>query len=165
MSLFPKDIYTALKTELSGATLLPYVDVVEILKYRRDLLPDFTNYAIVISPVSARSVPYKAAQRWIECMIELVLLGKIRTGQENAIMVDDPGGSPPDVGLLAMYEDVYRSLYKNTLGGVIELYPGLEELDVLTRFDVLAPGEGADDFIYEARVGYQVRGERWVDLA
>jgi len=67
--------------------------------------------------------------------------------------------------LLAMYEDVYRSLYKNTLGGVIELYPGLEELDVLTRFDVLAPGEGAEDFIYEARVGYQVRGERWVDLS
>ena len=164
MALFPKDVYTALKTELSGASLLPYVDTIEIRKYHRETLPDFNYYCIVISPVSAISVPYKAAQRWITNMVELVLLGKVLNGQEDAIMADTPGGSPPNMGILAMYEDVYRSLYKNTLGGAIELYPGLEELDVITRFDIIASDEEREAFIFEVRVGYQVRGERWVDL-
>jgi len=165
MALFPKDIYTAIKTELEGASLLSYVDVFAILKYRKETLPDFQYYCIVISPISAKSVPYEAAQRWIENAVELILLGKIKNGQEDAVMADSPGDSPPNVGVLAMYEDVYRSLYDNNLGGVIELYPGLEELDILTRFDILAPDADREDFIFEARVGYRVRGQRWVDLA
>jgi hypothetical protein len=164
MALFPKDIYTAIKTALSGASLLTYVDVVEIRKYRRDTLPDFTNYCIVISPMSAESVPYEAAQRWIANVLELVLLGKIRNGLDAAITADSPGDSPPNVGVLAMYEDVYRTLYANTLSGAIELYPKLNELDVSARFDVLAPEEDREEFIYEARMGYRPRGKRWVNL-
>ena len=164
MSLFPKDVYTAIKTALSDSSLLSYVDKIEIRKYRRDNIPDFEYYSIVISPILAESVPYEAAQRWIANTVELILLGKILSGQEDAIMADNPTGSPPNVGVLAMYEDVYRTLYKNNLGGVIELYPKLNELDVTTRFDVLAPDEDREAFIFEARVGYHPRGQRWVNL-
>jgi len=164
MALFPKDVYSAIKTALEGSSFLPYVDVVAIRKYRRDTLPEFEYYSIVISPLSAESVPYEAAQRWIANTVELILLGKIRNGLEDALMADSPTGSPPNVGVLAMYEDVYRTLYKNTLGGVIELYPKLNELDVTSRFDVLAPEEDREEFIFEARVGYRPRGQRWVNL-
>lgn len=165
MSLFPKDIYLAVKSILEASSDLDYVDVVEIQKYRRDTLPDFENYCIVISPILAESVPYPAAQRWIANSIELVLLGKLRSGQSDAVVADNPTGTPPNVGVLAMYEDVYRTLYKNTLGGVIELYPELNELDVVTRFDLLAPDEDREDFIFEVRMGYRPRGQRWVNLA
>lgn len=165
MSLFPKDVYLAVKSALEASSDLDYVDVVEIQKYRRGNLPDFENYCIVINPILAESVPYKAAQRWIANNIELILLGKLRFGHSDAVVADNPAGSPPNVGVLAMYEDVYRTLYDNNLGGVIELYPGLDELDVTTRFDVLAPDEDREDFIFEVRMGYRPRGRRWVDLS
>lgn len=164
MTVFPKDIYLAVKVALEASDDLVYVDKVEIRKYRRNTLPDFENYAIVISPVSAESIPYKAAQRWITNTIELILLGKLRSGQSDAIVADSPTDSPPNVGVLAMYEDVYRTLYKNNLGGVIELYPELNELDVTTRFDIIAPDEDREAFIFEARVGYRPRGQRWINL-
>ncbi|MBA7633309.1 hypothetical protein ES703_40873 [subsurface metagenome] len=165
MSLFPKDVYLAIKSVLEASTDLAYVDVVEIQKYRRGNLPDFENYCIVINPILAESVPYKAAQRWIANNIELILLGKLRSGHFDAVVADNPTGLPPNVGVLAMYEDVYRTLYKNTLGGVIELYPGLNELDVVTRFDMIAPDEDREDFIFEVRMGYRPRGQRWVNLS
>jgi len=163
--MFPKDIYLAVKSALEDSSYLTYVDVVEIQKYRRDTLPDFENYCIVISPILAESVPYPAAQRWIANSIELILLGKLRTGHSDAVVADNPTGSPPNVGVLAMYEDVYRTLYKNTLEGAIELYPELNELDVVTRFDVIAPDEDREAFIFEVRMGYHPRGQRWVDLS
>ena len=165
MSLFPKDIYLAVKSVLEASSDLDYVDVVEIRKYRRDTLPDFEDYCIVISPILAESVPYKAAQRWIANSMELVLLGKLRSGHSDAVVADNPTGSPPNVGVLAMYEDVYRTLYDNNLGGVIELYPKLNELDVVTRFDILASDEDREAFIFEVRMGYHPRGQRWVDLS
>jgi len=164
MSLFPKDVYLAVKSALENSSDLNYVDVVAIRKYRRDTLPDFENYSIVISPVLAESVPYEAAQRWIANTIELILLGKLRAGLSDAVVADNPTGTPPNVGVLAMYEDVYRTLYKNNLGGVIELYPKLNELDVVTRFDILAPEEDREEFIFEVRMGYRPRGLRWVNL-
>lgn len=164
MALFPKDVYAAIKTELEGASLLSYVDVVAIRKYRRGSLPDFDYYCIVINPIVAQSVFYEAAQRYVANEVELILLGKVLNGYEDAVMADVPGGSPPNVGILAMYEDVYRTLYENTLSGEIELYPSLEELDVPTRFDTFTD-EASEGFILEARMFYMPRGKRWVDLA
>lgn len=165
MTMFPKNIYLAVKSVLEASSYLPYVDVIEIRKYRRGNLPDFEDYCIVISPILAESVPYAAAQRWIANSIELILLGKLRSGHSDAVVADNPTGSPPNVGVLAMYEDVYRTLYDNDLGGTIELYPKLNELDVVTRFDIIAPDEDREAFIFEVRMGYRPRGKRWVDLS
>jgi len=166
VAIFPKDVYTAIKSALDGATLLPYVDTVVIQKYRRDNIPDFTNYAIIISPIMAEAVIYEAAQRFIANRVELILLAKVRSRtEEDIIMADTPGGSPPNVGVLAMYEDVFRTLYKNNLSGAIELYPKINELDAPSQFDILVTDENREDFIIEARVIYNPRGQRFVDLA
>ena len=166
MAIFPRDIYTAVKTALSESDELTYVDTFAIQKYLRDNIPDFTYYAIIVSPMAARSHIYEAAQRYIGTDIELVLLAKMldRT-EEDVVLADSPEASPPNVGILAMYEDVYRTLYKNTLGGTIELYPKINELDNVSQFDVFAGDEFREDFLIEARVRYSPRGQRFVDLA
>jgi len=164
MSLFPKAVYNALKTELSNASALPYVDLVTIRKYNRANMPDFNYYCIIISPVSAVSEPYPASQRWIQNDIDLVLLGKILYTEEDAIIADSPSATPPKVGILAMYEDIYNTLYENNLGGVIELLPGLIELDSPAKFDILTSAE-SDVHLIEAHMKYKPRGERFVDLS
>lgn len=165
MSIFPKDVYVALKTVLSSSSLLDYVDTFSIQKYSRDRIPDFSYYAIIISPATARSFIYPASQRYIGNELELVMLSKLLTrSDEDVIMADSPTDSPPNVGVLAMYEDIYRTLYKNNLGGTIELYPDIKELDNVSQFDVIGDIL-RDEFLIEARVRYSPRGQRFVDLS
>jgi len=164
MSIFPRGVYVALKAELEASSYLSYVDTFSIRKYRRDDLPDFENYCIVISPSTAEAVPYPASQRWVQNVIDIILLGKLHYGKEDAIIADSPSSTPPNVGVLAMYEDVFYSLYENNLGGEIQLSPGMQELDTLSRFDILLEDE-REGFIFEARMGYQPRGVRFVDLS
>jgi len=163
MAIFPRDVYIALKSELESSSDLSYVDVVVIRKYNRENLPDFSHHCIIINPLSVKAVPYPASQRWIENEIELILLGKKHYTSEDIIIADAPGESPPNVGVLAMYEDIFNTLYENNLGGEIELLPGLIELDNPTRFDILIDEE-SEQFIFEARLKYMPRGKRFVDL-
>jgi len=161
MSLFPRAILAALKTELEGATALEYVDKVDIRQYRSNMLPNFDHHCIVISPQAAMPETYPASQKWIKYPITLVLLARIHTDLYDAVMADTPGGSPPNVGILAMYEDVYIELFDNTLGGVVELYPGRVELDARTDFNLIGD-ESREDFIVEARMTYQPYGKRFI---
>jgi len=161
MSLFPRAILAALKTELEGATTLSYVDKVDIRQYRPNMLPNFDHHCIVISPQAAMPETYPASQKWIKYPITLVLLARIHTDLYDAVMADNPGGGTPNVGILAMYEDVYIELFDNTLGGVVELYPGRVELDARTDFNLIGD-ESREDFIVEARMTYQPYGQRFV---
>lgn len=161
MAIFPKDVVLAVKSELQGASVLSYVDLVVISKYNPRDIPDFSAYAILISPMTAKSDFYAANQRWIGNAVELVLLAKINDrSEEDAIVADLPGDAPPNVGILTMYENVYSTLYGNTLGGEIELLPHLDELDVQSTFNLLT--DDRDTFIMEGRMVYQPRGKRWV---
>lgn len=161
MAVYPKDIISALKTVLKTSSFLTYVDTVEVIKYSPEALPNFTAYCIIINPILVQSLPYEAAQRWFHLQLELVLLAKIGArSDEDALLADTP---PLNVGVLTMYEDVFQTLYGNTLGGAIELYPGLEELDYPSPINVLQ--DEKDTFIMEARVDYRPRGQRWVDLS
>lgn len=165
MALFPKDIFVALKTELEGASILAYVDAVEIQQYRPSMLPDFDHHCIVISPEAATPESYPASQKWIKYEISLVCLIRVLYSDSytitDAIMADSPGLSPPKVGLLPMFEDVYQTLFQNTLGGAIELYPGLKELDNRCDFNLIG-NEAREEFIVEARVYYTPHGHRFV---
>ena len=161
MSIFPKDVVTAVKTVLKGAASLSYVDTVVVLKYAPEALPDFTAYCIIINPQTVQAEQYPASQRWFQIELQLVLLAKMEArSEEDALLANSP---PLNVGMLTMYEDVFKVLYGNNLGGVIELLPGLDELDNPTVFNVIE-GE-RDTFLIEAQMGYRPRGERWVDLA
>jgi len=161
MAIFPRSIFSALKTELEGATALPYVDVVAIRQYRPTQLPDFENYCIVISPEAAIAETYKVAQKWIQYEITLVCLIKVNYTLEDAIMADSPGSSPPNLGILAMYEDIFQTLYQNNLGGTIEHYPGLQELDNRCDFKLIGD-EAREDFIVEGRLYYTPYGQRFI---
>lgn len=161
MALFPRAILAALKTELEGASTLDYVDKVEIRQYRPSMLPNFDHHCIVISPQAAMPETYPAGQKWIKYLITLVLLARIHTDLYDAVMADSPEDAIPNVGILAMYEDVYIELFDNTLGGVTELYPGRVELDARTDFNLLGD-ESREDFIVEARMTYQAYGKRFI---
>lgn len=160
MAIFPKDILSSIKTALQGSSHLTYVDTLIISSYKPEDMPDFTSYCIVINPLTVASAFYEANQRYIGMDLQLVLLSKIGTrSEEDAIIADSP---PTNVGIVVMYEDVYRTLYGNDLSGELELYPYLEELDVNTTLNVVE-GE-RDTFIMEAKMGYRPRGRRWVNL-
>lgn len=160
MAIFPRDILLAVKSALSGSSHLTYVDTTIISNYKPENLPDFTSYCIVINPITVASAFYEANQRWIGMELQLVLLGKIGDrSEEDAIIADSP---PSNVGIVVMYEDVYRTLYGNNFSGAIELYPHLEELDLATTLNIIE-GE-RDTFIVEAKMGYRPRGLRWVNL-
>lgn len=165
MAIFPRDIFTALKAELQGASSLSYVDTITIQQYRPSMLPDFDTHAIIISPEAATSETYPAAQKWIRYEITLVCLVRVLHSDgytlEDAIIGNSPGDSPPNVGILTMYQDLYELLFQNNLGGVIEHYPGLKELD--TRCDFRLVGdESREDFIVESRIYYNPYGQRFV---
>jgi hypothetical protein len=161
MAIYPKDMVSAIKTALSTSSELTYVDTVAVLKYTPEALPNFSTYCIVINPVLVLSMPYEAAQRWFHLQLELVLLAKMGTrSDEDALLANSP---PANVGILTMYEDVYKTLYGNDMGGVLELYPHLEELDYPSPINIVS--EERDSFIMEARVDYRPRGQRWVDLS
>ena len=163
MSLFPVNIYLALKTELEDK-LNFYIDMIDIRKYRRTNLPDFENYCIIISPLSAKSMPYQAGgQRWIWNVIDIIILGKMRSNEYDAVMADEPHAEPPNVGILAMYEDVFSVLYKNNLNGEIELIPGIEELDTNCEFSIISD-EDREEFIIESRLPYLPRGHKFINL-
>jgi len=164
MALFPKDICVALKTTLENSSRLSYVDSVVIQKYRRESIPDFDNYCIIISPSSAQAVVYPASQRFIQLSIDLILLGVVNYTLEDAIIGDSPNENPPRVGILTMYEDIFYTLYQNNLGGVIELAPGYTELDSLAAFDVIVDSR-LEPFVVEARVVYSPRGKRFISLS
>jgi len=164
MAIFPETVYTALKYTLEGSAYLSYVDTVVIKKYKREALPDFDYYAIVISPAGAQPTLYPANQRYIINFIELYLLGKILNGDVAAVMADSPDTTPPNVGILPMYEDVFRTLYGNNLGGEIELLPHQNELDTPADFNLISGGD-LDVFLMEGKVNYRPRGVRFVDLA
>jgi hypothetical protein len=159
--IFPRGVFAALKTELEGAALLPYVDTVAIRQYRPNQLPDFTNYCIVISPEAATSETYGTNQKWIKFEITLVCLIKVNYTLEDAVMGDSPGDSPPKVGILAMYEDIYQTLYQNDLSETIEHYPGLQELDNRCDFKLIGD-ESREDFIVEGRLYYSPYGHRFI---
>jgi len=161
--IFPKDVYSALKTVLSNSSYLTYFDEIVIRKFRRGNLPDFEYYCIVISPQSALAVVYPAHQRYIENTIQLVMIGKMLGTEEEAILADSPLATPPKVGILAMYEDIVRTLYENDLGGAIEFTPGLKELDYASDFDVVVEEE-REGFLMEMRMSYHPKGARFVDL-
>jgi len=159
MSVFPKEIFTALESAFSAIT---YIDKVTIRKYRRINLPDFNYYCIIINPISATAQKYDAGgQRRIIYEIELVLLGKMLNGEYDAVMADSPTATPPNVGILAIYEDVFKLLYKNDLGGKIELYPGLIELDTRTAFNIIS-AEDREEFLIETIVPYRPSGQRFI---
>ena len=161
MSIFPKEIFTALQSVFSVIT---YVDTVTVRKYRRINPPDFNYYCIIINPISATAEKYDAGgQRRVRYEIELVLLGKMFNGEEDAVMADSPTASPPNVGILAMYEDVFTLLYKNDLGGKIELYPGLIELDTRTAFNVITM-EDREEFLVEMVIPYRPSGYRFLSV-
>jgi hypothetical protein len=91
------------------------------------------------------------------------LLAKINDrSEQDAIVADLPLAEPPNIGILTMYEDVYKTLYRNDLGGEIELMPRINELDIQTTFNVLV--DDRDTFVMEGRMVYQPRGKRWAGL-
>lgn len=162
MGIFPLGIFSALKTALENASILSYVDKIAIRQYRPNQLPDFENYCIVISPEAATPETYGASgQKWIRLEITLVCLIKVNYTLEDAVMGDTPGATPPKVGILAMYEDIFQTLYNNDLGGAIEHYPGLQELDNRTDFRLIGD-ESREDFILEGRIYYTPYGRRFI---
>lgn len=161
MGIFPGAVVSAIKSTLNGASSLAYVDTVVVMKYYPGALPDFAAYCILINPLNVQSIPYPASQRYHQMEVQLVLLAKMGArSEEDALLANSP---PSNVGMLIMYEDVYKVLYGNSLGGAIELLPGLEELDNPTSFNILQ--EERDTFIIEAQMDYRPRGVRWVDLS
>jgi hypothetical protein len=165
VSIFPKDIIAELQTVLENSSLLSYVDVVTIRKYQgRASIPDFEYYAIVVWPLSANPEPYAAGgQRKIRYSTNLVLLGKTKlvNAEYDLVMADSPNATPPNVGILAMYEDVFLTLYKNDLSGKIELYPGLTELDGRASFDSWQDVD-TEEFLFEAIIPYVPSGDRFI---
>jgi hypothetical protein len=161
MAIFPAAILTAIKSALKNSSFLTYVDTVEILKYYRDNLPDFDTYCLIVSLNKANSEYYQIAQRFFALEVEIVALAKIGDrSEEDAMLANTP---PTNVGIVQIYKDVYQTLYNNNLSGVLELYPGLIELDSAAQFNLLE--EEADTFVMEARIAYNPRGQRWVDLS
>jgi len=161
MAIYPVDILNAVKTTLSGSSNLSYVDTFEIQKYSHENMPDFTGYCLVVSLNTANTEFYDIAHRWFVLEVEIVALAKIGSRSETDAMV---ANSPPtNVGIVTMYQDVFNTLYGNNLGGVLELYPRLDELDGEARFDILE--DEMESFIVEARISYRPRGQRWVDLS
>lgn len=162
MSIFLSNICSALKEELENY-LSHYVDVVTIRKYRRTNLPDFENCCIIISPLSTSCESY-SSQKWLVHEIEIVMLIKMRNGEYDAVMADLPHDDPPNMGILAMYEDVFSILFKNTLGDEIELYPGLTELDNKAEYNVIGDDD-REEFIIEARLLYTPHGHKFIDTS
>ena len=164
-ALFPKDIFTALKAALVGSTFLKYVDSIEIQQYRPGMLPDFDHHCIILSPEAATSESYPAAQKWIKLEISIICLLRVLYSDgytmTDAIMADSPLLTPPSVGILTMYEDIYKTLFQNDLDGAIEHYPGLRALDSRCDFNLVGD-ESREDFIVEARIHYTPHGHRFV---
>jgi hypothetical protein len=161
MSIFPLAVYTAVKTALKNSAYLSYVDTVEIRKFRHGNLPKLSHHGIVISPSFSQAVTYPANQKYIINSMHLMLLVLMNYGEEAAILADEPTATPPNVGILPMYEDVFLTLFENNLGGVISLIPGMGELDEPSFFDVVVD-EAQEGFIMEARIEYRPKGERFV---
>lgn len=165
MALFPRDVFTALKAELEGAASLSYVDSFSIQQYRPNMLPDFDTHAIVISPEAATSETYRAGQKWIKFEITLVCLVRVLYSDglniQDAIMGNSPSATPPNVGILTMYQHLYELLFQNNLGGAIEHYPGLQELDNRCDFRMVGD-EAREEFLVEAKIYYTPYGQRFV---
>jgi len=161
MGIFPLATYSAIKTALDDSSYLPYVEVVSIRKYRHGNLPFFNHHAIIISPSFAQAVTYPANQKYVVNSMHLILLAVQNYGEEDAITADSPALDPPNVGILPMYEDVFRTLFANKMGGVISLIPGMGELDEPSFFDVVTDEE-REGYIMEARIEYRPKGERFM---
>lgn len=171
-AIFPLAIYNSLKTVLSDAAGLDYVDTIVIEKFRYAALPKFTHHAIVISPMSALSQPSgQIGHRHIENEIQLALLVKPVYGNTDAIIGNDTktgdplayGFDPPKIGLLRFYEDVFKTLYGNTLSNEAEITPGMGELDNRSDFFVLMDDD-REEFLLEAKMMYRPRGHRFYGL-
>lgn len=163
---FPLGIYSELQTYLKSSLLLPYVEEVFIRKYRYNDLPSFSHHAIVLSPMSAEAMQTGVVNtRWIENEIMIVMLVKPVYGGEQAIIGNDTktgdppayGFNPPKIGILRMYEDVFKSLYGSTLNGAIQIVPGMGELDSRGDFNVLMDDD-REGFLMEAKLLYRPRG-------
>jgi hypothetical protein len=165
--IFPVSIYSELKSVLEGATLLDYVDKVEITKYRYHGLPAFSHHAIIISPMAAEAMETgNVGHRWVENEILLALLVKPLYGITDAIMGNDKKAGvpvpiyefdPPKIGILRMYEDVFKTLYRNTLNSAVLTVPGEGELDSRSDFNVLFDDD-REGFLMEAKLSYRPRG-------
>lgn len=163
-AIFPVTVYTELKTVLENSTNLDYVDKVEITKYRYHGLPAFSHHAIVISPMAAESGDTgNVGHKWVENEILLALLVKPLYGITDAIMGNEAKVDgeflldPPKIGILRFYEDVFKTLYGNTLNGTILPVPGLGELDSRSDFNVLFDDD-REGFLMEAKLSYRPRG-------
>jgi len=163
-SMFPLAIYSELKTVLEAAVGLDYVDSVVITKYRYHGLPSFSHHSIIISPMAAEAMETgNIGTRWIDNEILLALLVKPAYGIIDAIMGNELKvegeylNDPPKIGILRMYEDVFKALYRNTLNGVIQTVPGEGELDSRSDFNVLFEDD-REGFLMEAKLIYRPRG-------
>jgi len=159
--IFPASTYAAVKSTLEGSAYLTYVEIVTVRKYRHGNLPAFNHHAIVISPSFSQAVTYPANQKYIMNSMHLILLVVMHYGEEDAILGNTPGLNPPKVGILPMYEGVFKTLFENNLGDEISLIPGMEELDEPSFFDVVVDEE-REGFMMEARIEYRPKGERFV---
>lgn len=161
MAIFPKDIVSSLKTGLVNSPHLTYVEVVAIQKYRYDNLPLFFHHCIIIQPSFVQAVTYGVSQKYLVNSIHLNLLAVMNYTEEDAFIADVPAASPPNVGILAMYEDVFTTLYENDLGGEISLIPGQSEFDEPSFFEVVTLEE-REGFFMEARVEYRPKGGKFI---
>jgi len=162
MGIFPNSIYNAVKSALEGSSHLSYVDKIVIQKFRLGNLPTFDHHCIIISPSFIQAVTYGVAQKYFENSMHLHLLVVMTTyGEEDAIIADEPTATPPNVGILPMFEDVFTTLFENNLGGEVNLIPGMAEFDQPSFFEVVTEEE-QEGFLMTARLEYRPKGVRFL---
>lgn len=162
MGIFPGSVYMAVKTALVNSSYLTYVDKVVVQKYRPGNLPKFDHHCIIISPSFVQSITYGVGQKYLENSMHLYLLVVMTNyGEEAAIIADEPMASPPNVGILPMYEDVFTTLFDNKLGGEVNTIPGMAEFDQPSFFEVVVEEE-QEGFMMLARIEYRPKGVRFL---
>jgi len=160
MGIFPNSIYLAVKSALETSPYLTYVDKVSIQKYRPGNIPKFEHHCIIISPSFVQAVSYPVSQKYFVNSMHLNLLVIMNYGEEDALTADSPASTPPNVGVIPMFEDVFTTLFDKDLGGEIELIPGLSEFDEPSFFEVVVDEE-QEGFIMVARIEYRPKGGKF----
>jgi hypothetical protein len=146
-----KTLQDALKQHIQNDPALAYIEAVEIRKYRKNALPDFNVYGLVISPVFCQRELITNRQFQYTFKHEIVCI--VRNFDEELSLRGTEAG---EIGIQAMIEQVGESLFLFGEANLQYLDILYDEFEEEIPFDQ-HPFPDREAFFHEVKIPYQVR--------
>jgi hypothetical protein len=146
-----KELITGFKTHFEADVNLSYLEKIPIRKYTRGSLPEFEDYALIISPKSRKKQLIANRLQQITVSLEFVIV--VRNFDDLLSII---GENPGEIGYLKAIEDIEDSIsafQENNTDSLTVLY---DEMDEPVDFSYHRFGE-REDFFHEIILPYTVR--------